>query len=539
MALGVTPMSKKRNPERATSLSEEKTPKAAIQNPASAAIALNWRTISTFFGGLYNLASKLLWISVVGVVVIILVQGVTHHSTVVGLISVPKELVERGYTSNVAAGRLRDAMLKFATDTNTQMKGPEVALHGDLPDIIVPTVGISLDAITSTLHTLFRITRSRTLTGELTIKDKLLWLRLRLDGDELYDSSGGVDRENPDDLFVAAAPKIFEVIRPYFVVVSTTHKDPTNALEVISQYIDRLPETDENVAWLYNLKGNTYKDRKDYNSASAAYIKAYTLNPNFSYAHYNMGVLLNNLGQTEEAIAEYREAIAIDPKYALPHNNLGLILKNHGDTDEAIAEYRKAIAIDPKYGLPHNNLGVVLKDQGHTDEAIAEYRKAIAIDPKLALPQNNLGVVLKDQGYADEAIPEYRKAIAIDPKYASPHTNLGVVLKDQGHTDEAIAEYRKAIAIDPKYAWPHNNLGVVLKDQGQTDEAIAEYRKAIAIDPKSAWPHNNLGVVLKDQGRTDEAIAEFREAIAVDPNYTPAQQNLDAILNRQGKPQSG
>jgi tetratricopeptide (TPR) repeat protein len=465
MALGVTKMSKKRNPETATSLSNEKLPKAAIQNLAFAAVANNWHTISTFFGGLYNLASKLLWISVVGVVVITLVRGVTHHSTVVGLISVPKELAERGYTSDVAAGRLRDAMLKFANAANTQMKGPEVALHGDLPDIIVPTVGISLDAITSTLHTLFRITRSRTLTGELTIKDKLLWLRLRLDGDELYDSSSGVDRENPDDLFMAAAPTIFEVIRPYFVVASKTDKDPRNALEVVSQYIDRLPETDENVAWLYNLKGNIYKDGKDYNAARNAYIKAYTLNPN----------------------------------YALPHSNLGLILKNRGDTDGAIVEYRKAIAIDPNDAFAHNLLGMVLKEQGHTDEAIGEYRKAIAIDPNDELLHNNLGVVLKEHGHIDEAIAEYHKAIAIDPNDAFAHSNLGVVLKEQGHTDEAIAEYRKAIAIDPNDALPHNNLGVVLNKQGHIDEAIAEYRKAIAIDPNYALAQQNLDAILNRQ----------------------------------------
>jgi tetratricopeptide (TPR) repeat protein len=399
MALGVTPMSKKRKPERAASLSKEKTPKAVIQNPAFAAITINWRTIATFFGGLYNLGSKLLWISVVGIVVIILVQGVTYHSTVIGLISVPRELVERGYTSDVAAGRLRDAMLKFANDANTQMKGPQLALHGDLPDIIVPTVGISLDAITSTLHTLFRITRSRTLTGEVTIKDKLLWLRLRLDDGELYDSSRGVDRENPDDLFMAAVPKIFEVIRPYFVVVSITDKDPANALEVVSQYIDRLPETDENVAWLYNLKGNIHKDRKDYNAASDAYTKAYTLNPNFATAHYNMAVLFDiYLGHTDEAIAEYRKASAIDPKYAPSHNNLGVLLKRRGHTDEAIAEYRKASANDPKYAPSHNNFGVLLKEQGHTDEAIAEYRKAIEIDPNSALAQQNLDAVLKLQG---------------------------------------------------------------------------------------------------------------------------------------------
>jgi tetratricopeptide (TPR) repeat protein len=128
---------------------------------------INWSSIAHFFGALYNFASKLLWIFVVVAIVTILIQGVTYHSTVVGLISVPKSLADDGYTSDVAAGRLRDAMLNFAIGANTKMKSPEVALHGDLPDIIVPTVGISLDAVATTIHTLFHITRSRNLSGEL------------------------------------------------------------------------------------------------------------------------------------------------------------------------------------------------------------------------------------------------------------------------------------------------------------------------------------------------------------------------------------
>jgi hypothetical protein len=209
-------MPKKREPERAVSRVEQKPPKTAIQSLTYAA-RINWSNIASFFGALYNLASKLLWIFVVFVVVTILFQGVTYRSTVIDSISVPKSLADSGYTSDVAAGRLRDAMLKFATDANTQMKGPEVALHGDLPDIIVPTVGISINAVTTTIRTLFRFTRSRSLAGELIIKDKLLWLRLRLDGANFYDSPSGVDPENPDDLFMAAVPKIFELILPYFV----------------------------------------------------------------------------------------------------------------------------------------------------------------------------------------------------------------------------------------------------------------------------------------------------------------------------------
>jgi tetratricopeptide (TPR) repeat protein len=425
-------MPNEEKPEQANSTVEQKPPKFTVQNLANAVPQINWSIITAFFGSLYNFTSRILWIFVVVVIATILIQGVTHHSTVIDLISVPKSLADNGYTSDVAAGRLRDAMLRFATGAKTRMQGPAVALHGDLPDIIVPTVGISLTAVTTTIRTLFRVTSSRSLTGELTVKDKLLWLRLRLDGDELYNSPTGIDPEkNPDDLFVAAVPEIFEVIRPYFAAVSKTDKDPAHALEVVTRYIDRLPESDENVPWLYNLEGNIYADRNDDEAATKAYVKAYTLNPSFAQPHYNLADLLDSQSNSTKAIAEYRKAIAIDPKYAAPHNHLGLILKAQGKTDEAIAEYRKAIAIDPKLAAPHTNLGVILKTQGKTDEAIAEYRNAIAIDPKSAPPHIDLGIILEAQGKTDEAIVEYRNAIAIDPNDALVQNHLSDLLKRQ------------------------------------------------------------------------------------------------------------
>ena len=425
-----------------------KLPNTTTQNPAFAVPSINWSIIASFFVAIYNFASKLLWLFIVAVIVVILIEGVTRYSTVIEPISVPKFLAERGYTADVAAVRLRDAMLKFVTSTNTKMKNPDLVSHGALPDIIVPTVGISLNAVTATVRTLFRITRSRSLTGELTIKKDLLWLRLRLDGVELYDSPNGVDPEHPDDLFAAAIPKIFEVIRPYFVAASIVDTNPKRALEVVRKYINQLPESDENVIWLYNLQGNIYKDKRDYDNASAAYIKAYTLDPSYAYAHFNLGTLFAMQGNRDKAIAEYQKAIKIDPKFANAHTSLGNIFKAEGMPNEAIAEYRNAIELDPKDALAHRYLGIMLKEQGKIDEAIAEYHKAIELDPKDMLAHRNLSVILMEQGKTDEADAESRKAIEFDPKNATSNNKLGAVSDGQGEAGMAIAEYHEPIDFD-------------------------------------------------------------------------------------------
>jgi len=112
-----------------------------------------------------TLVVKLPWAIVVIFVVAIVIRGLTEHVTVIEPLSVPKELEDRGYTPEVAGKRMRDAVDRFASSVNTAMKNPEIALPGELPNIVVPTVGISLDAIVASIRTLLRSTRSRSVTG--------------------------------------------------------------------------------------------------------------------------------------------------------------------------------------------------------------------------------------------------------------------------------------------------------------------------------------------------------------------------------------
>jgi tetratricopeptide (TPR) repeat protein len=488
-------------------------------------------------GSFYQVAVKLPWLIAMVLITVLLVEGLIERKIAIEPISVPKDLVDRGFTPEVAAKRLHDALERVTLEANTHMRGPEVALRGDLPDIVVPTVGLSLDAIMSSIRTFLRSTRRRSISGEFTVRDKLLWLRLRIDGNEIYQSLKGVNPETPDELLAEAARPVLEVVQPYIVAAWLSAKgDTPKALEMAKGITGRLPESDENVAWSYNLIGSIYRERKEYDKATAALKEAIRLAPRLPGAYTNLGSTFNDQGNYEAAIAQHHKAIEFDPKYAVPHNNLGLVLSARGKDEEAIVEYRKAIELDPNNANQRFNLGVVLRARNENEEAIVEYRKAIELDPKYAFAHRNLGIVLRAQGKDEEAIVEYRKAIEIDPKYANAHISLGIVLRAQGKDEEAIVEYLKAIELDPKNANPRVNLGVVLRAQGKVEEAIVEYRKAIEINPKYALAHRNLGLALRDQSIDKEAIAEFREVLKIEPNDTTARDNLDELLKEKGKP---
>jgi hypothetical protein len=216
-------------------------------------------------GSFYRVAVKLPWLILMVLITVLLVEGLIERKIAIEPISVPKDLVDRGFTPEVAAKRLHDALERFTTDANTHVRGRdlpevptvEVALHGDLPDIVVPTVGLSVDAIMSSIRTFLRSTRRRSISGEFTIKDKMLWLRLRIDGNEIYQSLEGVNPETPDELLADSARPVLEVVQPYIVAAWLSKKgDSPKALEMAKGITGRLPESDENVAWSYNLIGS-------------------------------------------------------------------------------------------------------------------------------------------------------------------------------------------------------------------------------------------------------------------------------------------
>src|SRR5262249_49547158 len=62
---------------------------------------------------LFKVSWRLPWVAAVLWILFLLITSVTERTTAIEPISVPKSLAERGYTPDVAAQRLRDAMNRY------------------------------------------------------------------------------------------------------------------------------------------------------------------------------------------------------------------------------------------------------------------------------------------------------------------------------------------------------------------------------------------------------------------------------------------
>jgi tetratricopeptide (TPR) repeat protein len=379
-------------------------------------------------------------------------------------ISVPKIFAENGYTPDVASQRLRDALESFARNTGSSMQSPSLAVTSEFPKITVPKVDISVDTVAALIRNVFHIGSSRDISGEFVLQDNLVWLRVRLNGREVFASQNGVAPSKLDDLLSTAAPYIVQEVQPYLIATSFYKEgNPEKAIEIAESIISRFPESDINVQWSLVLKAKYFLELLEPKGAEAEALlrRVLDLNPRHEAAHYNLGVALalRALGSNIQAADNY--------------NN------------QAAEEYTRAIEIKPDDPLARNNLGLTLERLHKPDAAIAQYRLAIAFFPNYAVAYNNWGNVLKDQTKIDEAITKYRRALDIDPNYAAAHYNLGNALHELKRLPESVTEYRRAISINTRLVDAHISLANVLHEQKQTDEAMNEYNKTLEIDPSN------------------------------------------------------
>jgi Flp pilus assembly protein TadD len=120
----------------------------------------------------------------------------------------------------------------------------------------------------------------------------------------------------------------------------------------------------------------------------------------------------------------WRATVARNPASWMGENNLGLILAQNGETDEAIAHLQKSLELNPDNAKARNNLANALALNGNAAEAIAQFRKSLEIDPRDPETLNNLGNILALSGNVSEAIGQFRRALVIEPNNPLTLNNL-------------------------------------------------------------------------------------------------------------------
>jgi tetratricopeptide (TPR) repeat protein len=262
----------------------------------------------------------------------------------------------------------------------------------------------------------------------------------------------------------------------------------------------------------------------------------------FSFWMYLRGIDANEALDTGDLVgakAIYQEILeeltalndsSVNDSIAVAYHNLGMVVEEQRQFEEARAYYLKAMKIREDAGdfyhaaNSYHQLGAVAEKQRQFEKARAYYLKAMQIREDAgdfyhaASDYHQLGRVAEEQRHFEEARAYYLKAMQIyedagdSYNAASEYHGLGCIAKEEGDFDSAITYFQKTFTtFSTANDWRKASislaaLGETWEMQENWIEATTIYIQALSID----FEHNQefIGSDIECLGRMLKMLGE-------------------------------
>uniref|UniRef100_A0A8C5E4G3 dolichyl-phosphate-mannose--protein mannosyltransferase n=1 Tax=Gouania willdenowi TaxID=441366 RepID=A0A8C5E4G3_GOUWI len=301
---------------------------------------------------------------------------------------------------------------------------------------------------------------------------------------------------------------------------------------------------------LYNL-GLLLQENERYSEALHYYKLAIGSRPTLASAYLNTGIILMNRGNLEEAKSTFLTCADIpDENLKDPHAhkssvtsclyNLGKLLHEQGQQEEALSVYRAAVQKMPKQFAPHslfNMMGEAYMRMNKLEEAAHWYRESLRAKPDHIPAHLTYGKLLSITGQKTEAERYYVRAIQLDPMKGNCYMHYGQFLLEQSRHSEAAEMAVKAAELDSSEFDVVFSAAHMLRQANQNEAAQQQYEHAASLRPDYPAALMNLGAILHLNGKLPEAEANYLRALQLKPDDVITQSNLRKLWNimeRQG-----
>jgi len=169
----------------------------------------------------------------------------------------------------------------------------------------------------------------------------------------------------------------------------------------------------------------------------------------FADAHHLLGLCYHLVGQTDRGLVALDHAISLNPRYVEARIHRGVILGELGRTEDAHADFAAArdAGGEPRDGLPrhhaarlanlHAALGEAYAEAGALDRAIAQYNTALDLGPAFHDLRYRLGRLLLEAGRVLEAKDVLEEVAAARPESAEIRSAVGLATYLAGDAETA------------------------------------------------------------------------------------------------------
>jgi len=234
------------------------------------------------------------------------------------------------------------------------------------------------------------------------------------------------------------------------------------------------------------MLGNT-KNRSTFEQATACFLKAIELDPNYAQAY---------AGLSFAYMFDYQNRWSDDPDGSLP------LAKRYAE---------QAIEKNPREPLARVVAALAATFEKDLDRAKSEVDIALSLNPNLATAYNVLGGIHTYSGEPLEAIPLIERAMRLDPAHSQHYLHfLGTAYLVAGKYETAAALLRQRVLFVPGTDFSRAALASALGHLGEVDEARRVWRELYEINPKYSFSEHFGRLPFKRQ----EDVQRVAEGLA-------------------------
>jgi tetratricopeptide (TPR) repeat protein len=180
--------------------------------------------------------------------------------------------------------------------------------------------------------------------------------------------------------------------------------------------------------------------------------------------HHLIGVSLSLLGRADEALTQFSRALELNPRYLEALIHQGLVLNELGRTQEAEEAFRRAAdsVAPPSAGLPapvaarlanqHAELADAYAEAGALGRAIEQYQDALELGPAYHDLRYRMARVLLEAGRALDAREALEQVLRARPNFVDAEAALGLAHFLAGDGLGAREVWRSCLARRPENA---------------------------------------------------------------------------------------
>jgi tetratricopeptide (TPR) repeat protein len=313
----------------------------------------------------------------------------------------------------------------------------------------------------------------------------------------------------------------------------------------VTTYQQAVQSNPNDLANWVNL-GNAQLAAGNFAAAKDAFIEAIARDYTIVDAHFGLGLSHYELGDYPSALFEFDAVTRLDPERFDGHFNRGVTLAKLRESEQAIEAFNEAIAQADPEATDQQKVNAFLGLAGQLKRtqdfaaAADAYAQALALapeDPELAYLK---GEAMYRAGNGLEALPELSNLESKSSDYRVSALIADIYVQ-QGQSDYALRSLERALskaegAADMKAeASLLVKLGVLQQDLGRDAEALASFQRASAADPNDWQARYFLGVSYLNGKDFNSAVSQLESAAASNPESSEVQLALASAYEGAGR----